>query len=593
MSFQDEYLTLMRQASQAQSQQPKQTQEGEDGRSDFLSRYKAAMASGATPALTRNTSRPGGTLAGSALGGPIRSGKTKEEEGFDWSKIAGPLTMNSQSKDSEKWYQGWFQKGAFADGYDPGDITKTILGTVTDLGQELGEGVLNMGENVVDAGAYLLGLGAETSKGMWGGRLDGFYGNVSDSMRDFVKKDLYDSEEVVKANKGWMPMLLHAMGEDEEEASVLGTKSEQLANSAGQLIGQAGLQAVGVPWFVTSGVTSFGGEVDHAFKEDASYGEAALSATITAGAEILTEKISGGIKFGGKTLDDRTTKAISRSISNKILRTLAKAGVDMAGEGAEEVLSSAASAVGQKLSYLSEEEWNELLSREELMDAFIAGAIMGGGSNVSGVIKSQAQGVDSVTGLTKNEQAVVDKLYHDAVDGKQLSSKEKGKIYDAIVLSVRTSQHAMAGAQQPSDSISPARQPQQGSQSRQDAINDILDTVVAGSTNAPADPVGAALEGFAATGVVTNKQAADILGSVKAVTRLVEEAGVKLPDTASGRRAAVKQAIADLAQKQSQHVDTSAQTDYDKENTQGGTYYASGSRSYWWPRPRTYPFPYP
>ena len=123
--------------------------------------------------------------------------------------------------------------------------------------------------------------------------------------------------------------------------------------------------AAGVPAWLTTGLTSYGSEMENALNQGASYEEASLSSLITAGAETLTEQFSSGInisKLG--TLDEAATQALARGISNKILRTAAKLGMDMAGEGAEEVASGLISAVGQKLTYMDEAEWKELFSKE-------------------------------------------------------------------------------------------------------------------------------------------------------------------------------------------------------------------------------------
>ena len=58
----------------------------------------------------------------------------------------------------------WFTTGAFSDGYDFGDVTKTLLGTGADMSQDLARGVLKIGEGVVDTGAYAIQGGAKLSK---------------------------------------------------------------------------------------------------------------------------------------------------------------------------------------------------------------------------------------------------------------------------------------------------------------------------------------------------------------------------------------------------------------------------------------------
>ena len=79
-----------------------------------------------------------------------------------------------------------------------------------------------------------------------------------------------------------------------------------------------------------------------------------------------------------------------------------------------------------------------------------------------------------------------------------------------------------------------------------------VEEILALGMNAPADPVGAAVEGFRQTGTVTNKQATDILSNSKAVQALREQVGLDLPDTAAGRRNAIKAAVEQLAQLQTE-----------------------------------------
>ena len=254
---------------------------------------------------------------------------------------------------------GWFQKSSlFDDGYQFGDVFKTGVGTTTDLVTNLGAGVLGMGEKAVDAVASLI-PGAS----------------------DFVKKDLYDEEAIMKAI--FSDSVKALTGIDSETDSVFGQKMDNLGQSAGQLLGTVGLQMAGVPWWVTTGVTTFGSETENAFNQGATQGEAIFSGLNSAAWEILSEKLSGGISFGGKTLDDVTVKPLLSKISNRTIRKLASLGFDMAGEGAEEIVSGVMSAVGQKLSYASESEFNELFSSEDALDSLIGGALLSfGGSAV-------------------------------------------------------------------------------------------------------------------------------------------------------------------------------------------------------------------
>ena len=348
-------------------------------------------------------------------------------------------TRNRKEEKEEQQERRWFNSGLFADGYQFGDITKTILGTVTDVGENLGSGVLGMGEKIVDAAAYLAPM-AENAQFYQNGGIytleqqkahEKAVEQSKTELQKFIQKDLYDEQKIART------IITNPMervtGINAEDTSVFGEKSDSLIQSGGQLLGTMGLQAVGVPWFVTTGATSFGGETENAMNQGANWEEAGMSATVSAGAEILSEKLSGGISFGGKTLDDAATKWLGRSISSKLGRTMAKLGMDMAGEGAEEVFSQVASNLGSAL--YKEDSIEELLLSEEAIDeyieSFIGGAALGG---VSSGFKAATSKTDYVTELTENEQKVVDKVYKDRLAEKgKVTEKEKAKIYDQVL----------------------------------------------------------------------------------------------------------------------------------------------------------------
>ena len=372
-------------------------------------------------------------------------------------------SMNEAYNSTEKYYSQWidekdykgerddyFQKSnLFDDGYQFGDVTKTIGATITDAAQYVGAGIVGIGEAALDA---LVTLGPYFAQGQYYAN-GGGYNLHADQMfeqsnkaakdwaSDFVEKDLYDEQAVAKAIIADPVKAL--TGLDAETDSVFGAKTDSLIQSAGQLVGTAGLQAVGVPWWLTTGATSLGGESENALKQGATLNEAAFSGLVSAGAEILTEKISGGISFGGKTLDDFLPQLTSK-ISNKVVRNLVDLGIDMVGEGAEEVLSGYMSAIGQKLSYASDSEIRELFSSEDALDSFIGGAVLGFGGSVIGNIRenkannkqaselygngadlvTEALDIDPNNALAQKMQAKLDK-------GKSLSGGQINRLVEA------------------------------------------------------------------------------------------------------------------------------------------------------------------
>lgn len=346
----------------------------------------------------------------------------------------------------------WFNGdalGVFRDGYQLGDVSKILLGTGQDVADDLTAGALGIGESVVDTAAYGIGAVAD----LFG------HPTAKVTTEEFIKKDLYDEVEVAKTiNQSPAKMILRLLGvDDAEDTSALGEKSDSLSQSGGQLLGQVALQSVGVPWYVTSGATSFGSEAENALEQGASFSDAGWSAAISAGAEILTEKMFGGSGLGEKGLIN--VNSLTEGITNKAYKALADYGIDILGEGTEEVASEFISRLGQQLTYEKEATWEELLSDEEAMDqyinqftenlfgreareaygeSFVGGSVLGGTMNVGNVRNSVKNETDYRTGLTADDQTVFDKVLEEAIakaekDGKKLTKNEKAELYDSVM----------------------------------------------------------------------------------------------------------------------------------------------------------------
>ena len=350
-------------------------------------------------------------------------------------KKAEPITTTKK--------RSYFNKGLFDDGYDFGDVTKTLVATSVDASKDLRKGVMRIGEGLIDTVAYGAGSVAKA------------FGNeeFANKTDKFIAKDLIEEQEKrIDKTLGAMSngLLDSSLGSGAigtgllnallnkgktEEVSLLGDKSDSIVQSVGQIGGTVGLQAVGVPWYLTTGVTGFGAGTQEALQNDATHGEAGVYGGISAASEIMFEKL-GGIKFAGKALDTGLKKALSQKISNKALQTLTKFGIDAGAEGTEEVLTEITQNIGQKLTYEDEKTWSELLTSEEAMDSylesFIAGAVVGGGFNVGKTINSIKSGRDYDTGLTANEQDVVNREISQRSEEKQKEAAVSARI-DAII----------------------------------------------------------------------------------------------------------------------------------------------------------------
>lgn len=321
----------------------------------------------------------------------------------------------------------WFQSGAFSDGWQFGDLTKTILGTVQDVSENVTTAVFDATENLIDTTAYGVGI--------VGGLFDeGF----KDDVGKFIGKEILQPTESGEwaasylSPIGWANELVN--GGDTEANSVLGDKADGLVQSGAHLVGSYALQAVGVPAWLTMGVNAFGSEIESAVQQDATFEEAGISGGISALAEIVFEKISSGVKFKGTTFDEGLQHLLKTNIKNKVGRTIAKYTVDAVAEGGEEVATELVSSLGKKLTYMDDKEFNEIFSSEDALDAFVGGAVISGFAGGGKIANSAKTGRDFVSGLTANEESVVNKLYEDEIakNGK-MTTKEKADLYDSIV----------------------------------------------------------------------------------------------------------------------------------------------------------------
>lgn len=326
----------------------------------------------------------------------------------------------------------WFSAGAFDDGYDFGDLTKSVYSSISDLHDNLGAGILKIGEGVIDTGAYIAG------------GVGGLFGadDFKKSTKKFIAKDIINEEKISETANYYTRgdwIWDNVLGiEDTDDYSFYGEKSDSLVQSAGQLGGTIALQSVGVPWWATTGVTSFGRGAETALNEGASFGEAGLVGVIDAGADILTEKLFGGSGLGEKGLIN--LGGLSKNISGKATKLAVDYGLDIVGEGTEEVAAEFFQNLGSSL--YKEENLKDILFNEEAVDqyleSFVGGAVLGGGMNVNNVVTSAKEGTDYRTGLTESEQKVFDKVYNDAIaeaekGGKTLTPKEKTEIYTEIM----------------------------------------------------------------------------------------------------------------------------------------------------------------
>ena len=379
---------------------------------------------------------------------------TKEVLGTD--DIEVPIGQTSQKqttndiapvKETKK--TGLFKgSSVMDDGFQWYDAVLAPLATVADVGAGLVQGVGSLAEGVVDLGMYGVAKGAE----LFGA--DSFADNLKE---DAQKNYVYDFVEGVRENQGI------------KGASLLGDSGYDVASGVGQIAGiiltggagaAAGLGTAGVTALTTAtmGASSMGSGMSEAYQDDATDEEAfsygAMKGVIDAGTELIFGGLgkmihATGISKGLSSADDILARKLSEKLASKITskgvkmftQNAVELGVKSSAEGLEEFLAGAFTAAAKDLTYKNGEDeesiW-KLLEDENLLEQFAVGALTSGIAQSGGFVSSVKNETDFVTGLTANEQKVVDKVVEDRIaeaeeGGKKLTNKEKNKIYDEVM----------------------------------------------------------------------------------------------------------------------------------------------------------------
>lgn len=352
-----------------------------------------------------------------------------------------PMVTTTKKKDDDGGLD-FFQKGSFSDGYQFGDVTKAILGTTADTGVGIVKGASKLVGGVLDAGAY------------------GIAG-----VADVLGKDKYADDLRKKAQKNVIDDAFEGTDSFLNKYSVLGRTSDAIAEGIGQvgsiiltggIAGALGAGA-GVATAATTGlmgVSSIGSGMSEAYAGGATDEEAAtyglIKGVVDAGSEMIFGGLGKTVKAVGlskglSSLDDVFAQKLSSKIANQTAKNFIQYGVKASAEGVEEVLAGAGTIAAKKLTYMSEAELNDLIRDENLMEQFVVGAVTSGIAQ-SGVVpgvkggslrEANQTGRDFISGMSQNEQAVVDKVWKDRIaeaeENGKLTKREKDKLYDEVV----------------------------------------------------------------------------------------------------------------------------------------------------------------
>ena len=350
------------------------------------------------------------------------SKKDKDEE---------PKTKKEKEKEAEDDSKlDFFQKGAFEDGYQKWDVSKAILGTVGDAGLSVAKGIGRLGEGVGDLVSY------------------GIAG-----VADLVGKDEFAENVKKRAQDNFVDLLFEDATDRVNKYSVLGRTSDANLEGIGQVGGimatgglgaAAGLSSTGVTALTSTamGLSSMGSGMGEAYKGGATDWEALKHGLNVGATDAISELIFGGL---GKTInavgfskglssaDDIVAKALSSNFKNQIAKNVVEFGIKSGAEGLEEVIAGIAQAYSKHSTYMSDEEFLDILKDENLLEQFVVGAFTSGIAQSQSLHVANSTKTDFVTGRTQNEQAVVDKEIENRIaekekDGTKLTAKEKAAI---------------------------------------------------------------------------------------------------------------------------------------------------------------------
>ena len=380
------------------------------------------------------------------------SGSTSRKKQYDdaIAPVASRVITRAQKKKEEeekKKKRKWYEKGLFEDGYDLGDITKTILGVKDDTAS-----LKDLTVNSVKRGYYNSRYGEESFKDM----------NGEKNEKEVYEKILAGEDYQFSPGNGFAGAVSGAM-------ELIGQQARQfthprtltatgVAAGAALVAGQAGPQValpeeiISVPAAATAAFTAGSAASNLEIEAGHAYNEM-LEAGIS---EETARKVAwgvGGVNAGLELLqvDElmdayKATKAsgATKTFTKKIVDELVDRGVDVAKETVQEVAQEGVTIAGtQAASKLEKGEYayNAEEVKDRLKDTAKSSALSFGLMNAPAAAKntvSIASEQHKANSLTTNEQKVVDKVAADRIaeaekDGTKLSSSEKKKITESVV----------------------------------------------------------------------------------------------------------------------------------------------------------------
>ena len=308
-----------------------------------------------------------------------------------------------------------------------GNTFETILGTTGDIATHTVKGIMSIGEGIGDLLTYAH-AGIEEKKGNKS-KADTLRRNAQESAMDKVFEGVeknVDKNSVI-GNRG--DAIVEGLGYV-AGMTAISLASGGAATALGATASTAGLAATAAST-ATTFASAMGNSMSEAYKSGASNDEAFKYGVIGGLAEAGSELLFGGLGKASKAVglaksavpvDDMLAKKVSGVFKSKLAKNLSQYAIKAGAEGTEELVSGFISAIGKKVTYMKEEDFNKIVKNENLLEQFVDGMIISGITQAPGLVKSTTKGRDFLSGYTDNENKVYEKLVNDKVNNELKNS---------------------------------------------------------------------------------------------------------------------------------------------------------------------------
>ena len=365
-------------------------------------------------------------------------------------------------------------KNLLSDGYQFGDISKTVGASALDIGSNLLHGLWNISEGISDSINYLKAdyneargnkekanlIRTQTAKdNIWGE--DSFLNGTDNKIKEITDKDSILGDKIDTLNQGiGYSVGLGAIGAM-PAGSVLSnatTLISSIGNSESQAYNEQYQNALN---------NSFNGSMEEYLNSDEgkqTAQNARLYGLLAGATETATENMAGGLgnlfnKATGKAtktlgvtagfgdLDDKIAKGLANKFESQVAKNLVEFGVKAGGEGSEEVVGGFADALWQKITYKKGEKYWDLVKDQNIPESALSATISSAIMQSPQFVQTTKTGRDFITNMTpqeessynvilsnKQKQLMKDKTINNEIDTKykDLTDEEKTQKYQEL-----------------------------------------------------------------------------------------------------------------------------------------------------------------